>query len=83
MKVYSFNEKRFSWNPAYLGVNLSRTTKVKVSIVPTTTWYHSVIFGCISAKGVGVFIEGTMDVFGYIKVLVEKMTPSLSKLGRI
>lgn len=31
LEVYSFNEKRFSWNPAYFGVNLSRTTKVKVS----------------------------------------------------
>ena len=42
------------------------------------------IWGCLSAKGVGemTFIDGTMNVCGYTKIMADKMTPSLQKLGR-
>ena len=42
------------------------------------------IWGCMSAKGVGemTFIDGTMNACGYTKILADKMTPSLQKLGR-
>ena len=42
------------------------------------------IWGCMSAKGVGemTFIDGTMNASGSTKILADKMTPSLQKLGR-
>ena len=42
------------------------------------------IWGCMSAKGVGemTFIDGTINASGSTKILADKMTPSLQKLGR-
>ena len=42
------------------------------------------IWGCMSAKGVGemTFIDGTMNASLYTQILNEKMTSSLKKVGR-
>lgn len=42
------------------------------------------IWGCMSAKGVGemTFIDGTMNASLYIQILNEKMTPSVKKVVR-
>ena len=41
------------------------------------------IWGCMNAKGVGkiIFIY-TIHVYGYTRILADKMTPTLQKLGR-